>query len=129
MKKLAPSILILLLLTACGRKWEQLWGQDTKPEKEYIGLLPQTLNIAVISDCFFYLDTNITRARYVAVKACDEDNVCVPIPQAQDIPVEKWPIYLVDRGTDTYNVPGLLTFLNIKTGLPGSEYVRVEYVR
>lgn len=108
---------LVLATTGCGRRWEQLWGQDTKPETRWRDLVPDQLWDDVRGrDVVQFLDTRLERARFLSVKVCDADSVCVALPAAGVN-------YLVDHGV----IPGLLTVFNL-SALPSAERVVVEFV-
>lgn len=128
--KVALLLALVTLSTGCGRKWEQLWGQDTKPEKEWIPLVPNMMESEIISDRFFVRHSYFAKARYLTVYACDAVDVCLPLPQCTEEPLVKQATYLVDKSTtdDEYTMPGLISFFNLKTKLPWAIKVRIEYV-
>lgn len=113
----AALLAAAVLLTGCGRRWEQLWGQDTRREPRYIELVPYQLwddvrgrNVVQLLDSRFLL------ARYLSVKVCDSDKVCVALPALGAN-------YLVDHGV----IPGLLSVFGLDT-LPDATTVLVEFV-
>lgn len=118
-------VLLALALCGCGRRWEQLWGQDTRREPRYIELVPDQLWDDVRGrDVVQFLDTRLVRARYLSVKVCDTESVCLPLPQSFDgAPLSQHATYLLDKGL----IPGLLSVFNLSK-LPGAERVVVEFV-
>lgn len=128
--KVGLLVLVALLLTGCGRKWEQLWGQDTKPEKVWMPMRPSAIEAEIRNDKFFIRDSRIATATYISVWACDQVDVCLPLPQATEEPLTGQATCLVDRShTDEwYTMPGLISFFNLKTKLPWASKVRVDFV-
>ena len=122
MKKLLMLVAVCVMLCACGRKWEQLWGQDTKPETKYIPMTADTFDIGVGTlNPVEWMDRRIRDARWLSVWACADDNLCVAIPEAHD-DLESIAVYT--RQDRSY-----IAVYNVQTSYPGATKIRIQYVK
>lgn len=116
-------LVALVLLTGCGRKWEQLWGQDTKPEIRYIPMSPDQIEVPVgaLNPVQYASPTRIQNSRYLSVWACTSDNTCVSIPE--DRPEgDEMTVYVVTEGY-------ILSVYNVQTTYPTVTKLKIQTVR
>lgn len=120
-------ICVGLLTTGCGRKWEQLWGQDTRPETRYIPLTPDVIDIAIGSvEPVQWADRRFRDARYLSVWACNDNNMCLSIPE--DRPDgDAMTVYVVN-GYEGIAGGCLLVVYNVHALYPAATKVRVQLV-
>jgi hypothetical protein len=105
----------------CGRKWEQLWGQDTRQEVKYIPLTPDAIEFPVGSlNPVQSADKRFKDARYLSVWGCTDANVCAEIPE--DRPEgDALTVYVVTDGS-------ILSVYNVKSTYPAVTKIRVKVV-
>lgn len=107
--KILTIAVLAILLTGCGRKWEQLWGQDTRPETRYIPLTPDQFEMTIgPMEPFQWGDGRFKKARYLNVWACRSDNVCVALPHAADDEMSMV-FYVLDYNLSIITITGLKT--------------------
>lgn len=124
----ALLLLAALALSGCGRRWEQFWGQDARRPIEYIPLRPNVLEVEVTGDLFFVMaGKELESARYVNVWVLDGADVAVPLPYYDKVS-GKTAMVLRDVKKPEHG-PQVLTFIWIRTALPGAVKVRIEYVQ
>lgn len=110
-----------MLTAGCGRKWEQFWGQDTRPEIRYIPMTPnQTeIPIGVMNPTVWPLSTAIRNAKWFDVWACTDTDQCIEIPE--DRPEgDEMAVYVV---TSNY-----LEVYNVKAVYPTVTKLKVQWV-
>lgn len=126
MKKLIVLVVIASVLCGCGRKWEQLWGQDTKPEIKYIPMTPGVIDIAITQNPVQWADARFKNARYLSVWACNDSDMCIAIPE--DRPDgDDFTVYVVN-GYEGMAGGQLLVVYNVQALYPGATKIRVQYV-
>lgn len=124
MRKIMLLLLMCLAVTGCGRKWEQLWGQDTRPETRYIPLTPDVVKLALSSDMVQWADKRFQTARYLEVNACDTSNFCVSVTEDDG---DAMCFYTLGYGPGAGS-PWLLTVYNAKRSYPWGTEIRVKLV-
>lgn len=110
-----------VLLGGCGRKWEQFWGQDTRPEVRYI---PMTANqveipIGVINPVTYPLTQAMRNSKWLDVWACTPTDTCVEIPE--DRPEG-------DEMTVYVTTGDFLQVYNSTVTYPSATKIRVQFV-
>jgi hypothetical protein len=124
--KTATFILLAMLLSGCGRQWEHLWGQDTRPETRYIPLTPDQFEMPLGPVYpFQWADSRFARARYISVFACRADDVCVDLPKESADGLD-FAVWVLDYGTR------ILTVFNaekLKIGGAAPSKIRFQVVQ
>lgn len=118
----------MIFLCGCGRRWEQFWGQDTRPEPRYVELKPNQRQVEVVGDLFYIMaGQEFSKARYISVWAVDAAGVGVPLPY-YDPKSGKTAMVVRDIKKPEYG-PQLIWFVWVRTALPGATSVLIEYVQ
>jgi hypothetical protein len=119
--KMALLLCLGLALTGCGRKWEQLWGQDTRPETRYIAMTPDQIEFGIGSlNPAQWADRRFRDARYLSVWACTDANVCTSIPE--DRPDgDDMVVYVITEGS-------IISVYNVKSVYTAATKIRVQVV-
>src|SRR5574343_1184732 len=75
---------LMMVAIGCGKKWEKMMGQETAPEVKYIQLTADYVNVGINTNPVQWMDSRFSKAKYINVWACTDDNLCVEI--AEDRP-------------------------------------------
>ena len=107
--KLVLMLVVGMSISGCGRKWEQLWGQDTRPETRYIPLTPDQFEMSIGSvNPFQWGDGRFRKARYLNVWACTSNNMCVGLPKEidnnGDLIVDGFAAYVLDYNSSIITI-------------------------
>ena len=120
------SLLWISITGGCGKKWEKLWGQVSKPEYIYVPLTPYMLDITNNSDDIQWADTRFRDAVYLNFWACRTfDNLCIEIPICED--QEPYRCIQAYRG-GTIAGGSLVRIINAHSLIPEADVIRVEFV-
>jgi len=126
MKKIMLLLVVCCTMCGCGRKWEQLWGQDTRPHNVYIPLTPDQIEITIGSlNPVQWADGRFKRARYMSVWACTADDACVAIPEDKPDGQDEIVVYVCTGGEGFESV---ISVYNVQTAYPNATKIRVEVV-
>lgn len=118
------TVLVLcaaLALAGCGRQWEHLWGQDTKPETKYIPMNPGCVDFPIGSlNPVQWADRRFQDARFKSVWACTAADVCAQMPILGQDPSSP-DCYVTSNGA-------LISAYNVQLVYPAAVKIRVQIV-